>query len=61
VLIEGLPRALHGELTAIVSQAAFNGERQVWQVVDRLEVTWQYGSDPERPAPWRSGRARRPE
>ncbi len=46
VLTEGLPRALDGEITSIVSQAAFSGERQIWQVVDKVAVTWQFGSAP---------------
>ena len=46
VLTEGLPRSLEGTETSLVSQAAFSGEMQVWEVLDKIEVTWQYGSAP---------------
>ncbi len=46
-LVEGLPRALTGKMSAVVSHAAFSGERQTGQVVDNVEVTWEYGTGPE--------------
>jgi hypothetical protein len=47
LLVEGLPRALTGKMSAVVSHAAFSGERQTRQVVDNVEVTWEYGTGPE--------------
>jgi len=46
-LVEGLPRALTGKTSAVVSHAAFSGERQTRQVVDNVEVTWEYGTGPD--------------
>jgi len=42
-LVDGLPRALSGKFTATESHASFSGERQLREVVDDIEISWEYG------------------